>query len=484
MQPEPYIISLDWFQVNCSRPLTQALEERQFLQGTINPENNKPSLYETVRSKEFNPMFQHSMGVAMHGFQICTIFYDPRPTSLKKTMCSIKMGNRILYSGNWAYYLVDIARALGWTINNITRVDLCADFHHFSGHLHPRTFIDRYLATGDYDPEKPIYYRKGSNKFYTIGRKSVSEFGNTMRATNSSDYLRFGTRSTGVSAYLYNKSAELRDKKDKPYISDIWAKAGLLQPDPDGTVNDIYRLELSINAGGLNVKRLKDPEEKADTRTAIYMLTNNVRPLEVERLATDDFLTQAAIENLFFAYASKYFAFQVMGPQKYKQYWPTLNLFDVQLKPTVKPYTISRTFGTGVKERNAANAIQQLLTTCRDLTLPQMISLDAACTVLQRYAKIMQTSAEREEITNIIEALHEGHTFDELPRMAICSSTHLQEFKQIVNESIFHELRELLTDSSVAYAVNQYEAERELIEEQARVIDDYFSHESAHYNAQ
>ena len=481
--PAPYVISVDWFQVTCNRPLTQHLEVGLFLNGSVVPDYDKTAIYELARSTEFNPIYEHSLAVLFHGFQLAIIYFDPRPSSLARTLCSVKVSNRLLYSGNWAFYLVDICRALQWKIKNIGRVDVCADFKTFSGNLSPYEFIRRYLHSGPSGSLVPSYIRVGSNKYDTRGEKrthwNASSKSNDIFHEN--DYLRFGSRSTGVSVYLYCKSKELAEVHDKPYITQMWIDNGILSQEdlkdmetPDFIV-PVFRLEISINAGGLNVKRQRTPQGKAEVRTAIAMLHDKVRPLEVERLSVSDFLCQASIENLFWAYANKYFRFKAVGQSKYKQYWPDVRLFDVQLQPTLKPYTISRTFGTGVAERNAVSAIRRLMETIRDLSLPDLVSLDRAADVLERYSHLTSTHIDRAVVLKVISALREGHTFEELPRMAVCSVVHLEQMKELINESIFHELRELLTDSDVARSVARFEAERAMFLEQSAVVDDFYN---------
>lgn len=486
MNTEPYIISVDWFQVTCENEADFTIDEGIYLTGSYVPEYDVQAVYEIARGKEFSSIYEHSLAVMFHGFQLATIYFGPRPSSLPRKLCSVKVANRLLYSGNWAFYLIDICRALKWKIKNIGRVDVCCDFCYFSGHLSPYEFIRRYLHSGDINGIVPSYIRVGSNKYTTQGEKKTSceVVGGLSKNTAQHvvDYLRFGKRSTGVSVYLYCKSKELLEVHDKPYITDLWVKGGLLSGAASGypgTVEDenppIFRLELSINAGGLNIKREKTAEGKQEVRTAISMLSKHVRPLEVDRLAVSDFLCQSSIENLFWAYANKYFRFKEVGRQKYKQYWEDVRLFDVKFQPSIKPYTISRTFGSGIAERNAAHTLEKLLMQVKTLSLTEMVSIDKSIEVLERYSHLKSTSINEIDVLNLIQELKQGHSWDEIKRMAIISTRHLEQMKQLVYESVYHELREILTDSDVARAVNQYEIEMELVRDQAALIQDYYN---------
>lgn len=486
MNTQPYIISIDWFQVTCESHTDFKLEEGIFLAGTIVPEHDVQAIYEVARGKEFNSIYEHSLAILFHGFQLATIYFKPRPSSLPKSMCSIKVANRLLYSANWAFYLVDIARALKWEIKNIGRTDVCLDFVSFSGGLSPYEFIRRYLNSGEPTESNPSYIRVGSNKYTTQGeKKTSSKIVGGLSVTTAShevDYLRFGKRSTGVSVYLYCKSKELAEVHDKPYITDRWIKGGLIKPivDEQGQPIEVdnppvFRLEISINSGGLNVKREKTAEGKNEVRTAISMLSRHVRPLEVSQLAVSDFTAQASIENLFWAYANKYFRFKLISHQRYKQYWPDVRLFDVNFKPSIKPYSISRTFGSGIAERNAAHTLQKLLAEVKTLSLTEMVTVDKATQILERYAHLKSTSINETDVLNLVAALKAGHSWDEIKRMSIVSTRHMEQMKQIIWESVYHELREILTDSDVARAVDRYEIELELAREQAALIQDYYN---------
>ena len=62
----------------------------------------------------------------------------------------------------------------------------------------------------------------------------------TAGRTNTFSYLRYGSRSSRISTYLYNKTKELNEEHDKPYIRDMWRENGWL-----GDQN-VWRLEFSV----------------------------------------------------------------------------------------------------------------------------------------------------------------------------------------------------------------------------------------------
>lgn len=105
--------------------------------------------------------------------------------------------------------------------------------------------------------------------------------------------------------------------------------------------------------------------------------------------------------------------------------------------------------------------------------MPEMVSLNQAANILTRYARLGATEIDRSIVESVAMHLRMGHTFDELPKMAVCSVVHLESIKRIVYESVYHEIRDILTDSDVARAVDQLEAERALIREQSQILSEW-----------
>jgi hypothetical protein len=77
-----------------------------------------------------------------------------------------------------------------------------------------------------------------------VGHKKFKVHG---KSRNKADiqYLRFGGNDSEVSVYLYNKTAELQEVKDKPWIRDFWAANEIDQ------TKTIWRLEFSIKGSRL-----------------------------------------------------------------------------------------------------------------------------------------------------------------------------------------------------------------------------------------
>lgn len=473
MSNQIYIISVDWFQVTCSRATHQILAPGFVKQSRIPNDEGKHFLYELEDAREFNPMFQHSLMVTLHGFPLATIYYEPRPSTMKKTMCIMKLANPLLYSGNWLWYVQSVLSALDWKFENISRVDLCADFNTFANDLHPTEFIRRYLRSGELSSAEPSYYRVGSNRFATIGRKRYRSENVRGLLKNSSEivaeYLRFGTRSTGCCVYLYNKTKELDERGGKKYIRNLWAEIGL----QDDEEHPVFRLEFSINSSAMSVKRKRTDEEKGERRDASNLFNSWKEGFVIDKISFDDFATQRSIESLFWAFCNHFFKFRVMAHQDYPHRWPTLSLFDARLDTDIKPYSISRNVDSGRAERNAANCLNRILWLCGDLSLCEQTSISNAINVLERLSEAKVKQIGLGEVQKVLCALNEGHGWEEIKKMRITDCGRLEQLKLFVRSELYKELRNVLGMHDVQNALLEYEATEEILREDYELTKDW-----------
>lgn len=259
-------------------------------------------------------------------------------------------------------------RLLGLKYVSLTRVDVCADFQLFAECLAPRTFIARYLADGSVT-DGIQYIRKGSNLYHVTGRKRHrTESGKVSFATQAShEYLRFGTRRSGVSAYLYNKSLELAESGKKKYIRDMWIANGIQESED----LPVFRLEFSIQSKGMTYER------KATHSVMKKLGLKNLSVLQIE-----DFLPGSRLSDVFFSYAQKYWNFRQVTDVKYTKDMPYVKLFDVDVTPTMMPRDISRSLDSGRAERNAAMCLDRLAETYPDMQTDMAMKLHEASGVL------------------------------------------------------------------------------------------------------
>lgn len=156
-------------------------------------------------------------------FQVADVLLHPSTPILKPDSCHWKIHNSYLYRfhGSTSHY--DLFKSIGIDKPIVTRADICCDFLVMDNGYQCTEFIS--------DIINGHIIRKGSKRFKCEG---------TQLSNEPFHYLRFGSRTSPVCLYLYNKSKEMRDKEFKPWIYDIWHKHS-----PNLT-KDVWRLEFSI----------------------------------------------------------------------------------------------------------------------------------------------------------------------------------------------------------------------------------------------
>lgn len=469
MDEQLYAISVDWFQVSCKRDPKQILGEGMYVYGTATTDDGRELCYKLASPKEFNAIFNTCLSVQYHGFTLATIYLEPRPTTIPASMCLVKMANAVLYSSRWCWYLCDILAALKWEFRAISRVDLCCDFNRFAQGMTPREFIQRYMASGPYDPTKVSYYRVHGNKYTIIGEKKlvpkdVSGLSEDC-LRHDFEYLRFGKRSSGVNVYLYNKTAELNASGKKAYIRDLWQRVGLT----DTTDEPVFRLEISINSSGCNVKAKVDDETLNERRTADGMYHQVFDRWHVRSLSLDDFGTQQLVEGAFWSYASHYFSFRIVGSQRSPQHWTPLILFTPRFVTSFKPCRLSTPLDSGVSERNAANHIEKLLYSAADLSVVELVSLKNAADILRRLSHLKQTSYQPEQLEKAVTGLTAGWSWEELNRRKVIPAPAIERLKDVVENHATRELMFYRRDPFVSQSMDECDAAWELVREEAGV---------------
>ena len=202
------IISIDYLQLYCDATHLDYAEEF------------------TAEAQEYGTKnFEILEKVYLQGALFATVQRKPRSEILQPYAAIIKIENSILYYADAELIIANFLQQCQLSILNITRVDIAVDFRKFQKGLLPQNLIKGFMR------EK--YLKNGRGKYTIIG--------NQKNALDVS-YLRFGTKSSDVNVYLYNKSLEMREKVFKPYIFEQWKQLA------GSPLEDVWRLEFSLSA--------------------------------------------------------------------------------------------------------------------------------------------------------------------------------------------------------------------------------------------
>ena len=214
----------------------------------------------------------------------CMVQTEPYSAIIPENTVMVQVSNRFLYRADWNTRFNNFCLLHNITPKAISRIDLCVDFNHFDNNLQPENFIRGFIENK--------YLKVGQTKYTLQGQQGLIQH---------YSYLRFGKRENEVSIYLYNKSKELREVQDKPYIRERWEAAGL------NMEADVWRLEVSMHTQQLKT---------------ISRITGECVRLDLPFLST-----MGVVENVLNAAILKYFDFRINDGQLKKCRMKKVELF-------------------------------------------------------------------------------------------------------------------------------------------------------------
>lgn len=227
---------------------------------------------------------------------------------LDEGSCHIRLCNRTCYCKPAAQIMIEFCDTHRFVISRISRLDICLDFEYFDYGDNPQDFLNRYL--------------KG--RYSKINQANISAHGKDLWDGRFWNSLSWGSPVSQVGTKFYNKTMELNDKKDKPYIRQAWAAAGLVNDmttlekiGKDGKLYkpDIWRLEFSIKS---STKKWYVVE---DTTTAKKKLRSIHHVL-------DDYVSDELLMRHFVGLVDHYFHFKMFIPGQRKDRCPDKRLFN------------------------------------------------------------------------------------------------------------------------------------------------------------
>ena len=264
------IISIDWLQIYADVSLLKYSDE-----------------YEAKILDYGTKNFEILEEVYLQGSLFCSVQRKPRSEIIKSHTAVIKFENSLLYFADAETIIATFLRECEIHLLSITRIDLAVDFKKFKNGLLPQSLIKGFM--------KEKFLKNGRGKYTLIGsQKNVLDV----------SYLRFGTKSSDVNVYLYNKSLEMKEKVYKPYIAERWKQ---LEGSP---LQDVWRLEFSLTAKATTF---------IDEQTG-----------EIQTITLNTFSNTKQQKEIISALEKRYFEFKVNDGQKNKTRMKRLLLFDLE----------------------------------------------------------------------------------------------------------------------------------------------------------
>lgn len=448
----PFLISIDWLQV--------------FGHCTISDEdlqNKSFDYYDVKRSDVVTPLWLNVYNIEKNKINYATLYTTPRSSAIDSLSATLKLNNRVLYSGKCVRVLQEIMELICFEYKGITRIDLCCDVNTLYDGRNVSSFLMDYVSHQPYCEGHII--RSGSRRFQLVGTRAQTG------ATEITG-LRWGSPSSDVCAYCYDKTLEMIEVKDKPWIRECWDNVGLSYAynldeweklsDKEkesvkriGTTgryvkNRVWRFEISIKAEGRDLLNLSTGE--------------------IFKLDLDSISVQNKVQQLFKYYAQKYLDFRISEGQtqikNYKQY-DLLGMADlVETTENLRPVHVVSFCDTGRTEKICANKLRQLLETYSDLTTEDKKAIDSAVKFL------FQISGEKEfRIKHLQEERYLQHLVAEKFReeerrlnwtdyFAFCD--RMRNYRNTLSVATIHSLWEMIQDG-VNYEIQLDKARNEML---------------------
>lgn len=288
----PYCINVDWLQVFC-------LDENPESLTVHNIKQDYEFILQPHSSRHFKEIWRV---VNSDGDDYAVIQRRPFSSIITKEGAIVQLCNRELYKPHMSATFSMFLRLHGFKYKSISRIDLCFDSNVLAGGLLHANLIKGLMSEA---------YLKNNQAKVKWHFDAMANVGRPMECNSAS----FGSKSSPVSTKIYNKTLELSEVKNKPYIVECWGFNGL------DTSKDVWRIEISI---------------KSEATTALHTSSG-----EILRLSPSMVEFQDDIEDIFFSYAKRYFAFKVNDGKKNKTRMADLPIFPTERSRTIRPLRIT-----------------------------------------------------------------------------------------------------------------------------------------------
>lgn len=361
---EKYCISVDWLQVYCICNFVIRVRE------SVVSEAECDHIY-MVREDISTALWTEVYGVYRGKLKVAVLCRAPRSSAMDSKGCTLKLENRVLYSKEWLQILRSILADLQLQYKGITRIDLCYDCNKLAGGRSVGKFLYDYATAAPYQEGHIV--RVGSRRFAFHG---IRNRGGAMEVNS----MRWGSQGSDIGAYCYNKSLEMIEVKEKPWILDKWEANGLINEWDMGAwkkLTDVrrkYEIEDGKSADYVHTPVWRwEISVKAHAKDLLDLDTG-----ELFQLSLDYIEQQGSIERLFYVYAAKAFHFRMSKGQKTIREYPDLTIFERNAEVSQCPHFVSRFLDSGRTEKVCYNTLKRMIETYSDLSSAQMNSLQSA----------------------------------------------------------------------------------------------------------
>lgn len=233
-------INIDWLECYCLESQPRDVEYFTSLGFEVVERDYGTRVYKEMFTiyYEGQPFIEVRRCPAAAGSSAAAKFFDPRA-------CHLRLCNRTCYCYNAGELMRDFLNRHGYVFMNLCKIDLAMDFELFDSGDVPLKFLERYL--------------KG--RYSKVNQCNIAVHGKDEWDGRNYNSVSWGSKQSPVFTRFYDKTLELKEAKDKPYIRQAWARCGLVDDFIALTKRDehgvfyqprIWRLEFSISSSVKN----------------------------------------------------------------------------------------------------------------------------------------------------------------------------------------------------------------------------------------
>lgn len=257
--------------------------------------------------------------------------------------CHIRLTNRSCYFSEPAKMLAQFLERYGFEFKRISRIDICLDFERFDYGDEPAKFLKRYL----------------NGKYSKVNQANINAHGTDAWDERTWQSVSWGAKKSMVRTRFYNKTLELKQVKDKPYIRQAWRACGLVEDEMSLTKRDkqgniyspqIYRVEFAITSGTARWFIIEGYGCGTPKRRSLHN-------------TLDDYFTRGQLLDRFYSLADHYFHFKKYVAGQRKDRCPDKLLFNTS--QAVNFYHVEHV-ATAEPRRSALDKLLQRLIDYRD----------------------------------------------------------------------------------------------------------------------
>lgn len=232
-------VNLDWLEVHCMEPPGDPHDANYYRRVglTVSERDYGTRVYKemfTVNDVHSNPFVEVRRAPYSTGYGGIHAVEE----------CHLRLVNAACYLDNAAGMMQNFIDTYHYTVNRISRVDICLDFERFDEGDDPAVFLSRYL--------RQVYSK--------INQGNITAHGADRWNGQVWNSVSWGSPTSAIGTKFYNKTMELYDPATgtyrKPHIRYAWLKCGLIddfhkvmKQGKDGWYTpQIWRVEFSIRS--------------------------------------------------------------------------------------------------------------------------------------------------------------------------------------------------------------------------------------------